>query len=313
MSQMELKFLPIASEAKARDQQDLMSFPIVSLSKNKRTTSMRFEDSKGNYIEVNPNAKYGMATIWDFDIMLYFIAYIRHRIDAGDKVTNKFVVSGYDILKFCGRDTGKSQYDQLQKALQRLKSTEISTNIRKETKEGDEIEQRNKYTQFSWITEFTNNTVTRTNSKTGRKKLVTQSYVVTLPQWIIAGVVDSKLVLGINPTYFSLTGGMQRWLYRIARKFAGLNPQGVRYTLRHMYERSGSQSSYRKFKQNIKLTIEKGGIPDYYFALYKVDGKDMLFFMKKEKRDRFPDAVQSVENRLQSFRMIAESCATKLE
>ena len=117
------------------------------------------------------------------------------------------------------------------------------------------------------------------------------------------GVVNSKLVLGINPTYFQLTGGLERWLYRTARKFAGINPHGTRYTLKHLHERSGSGSSYRKFKQNVKKTIEKGNIPDYHFGLYYMKGKDWLHFSKKEQAE---EAIHPLDE-IKDFELIAES------
>ena len=41
-----------------------------------------------------------------------------------------------------------------------------------------------------------------------------------------AGQLDDALVLTIDPGYFSLTGGLERWLYRIVRKHAGHQPGG---------------------------------------------------------------------------------------
>jgi plasmid replication initiation protein len=305
MSQLELNYMPIATEARPRDQQDLMSFPCFSLSKKKRTDIVRFEDSKGNFIEVSPNPKFGMATVWDFDIMLYFVSYIRHLADTNKKIPKVFNVHAYDILKFCGRDTGKSQYDQLRSAMQRLGSTYVSTNIREESVLDEEIERKETYLNFTWISAFKENVKTRINHKTGKQKEITRAYEVQLPQWFVDGVVNSKLVLGINADYFQLTGGLERWLYRLARKFCGLSPNGMRYTLKHLYERSGSKSKYREFKRGIKDTIQKGNIPDYNFALYEMDGKDWLHFSEKDKSAE--EFGKDFKERMASYKLIAES------
>jgi plasmid replication initiation protein len=45
-----------------------------------------------------------------------------------------------------------------------------------------------------------------------------------LPDWFYRGVLDRSLVLAIDPAYFHLTGGIERWLYRVARKHAGRQP-----------------------------------------------------------------------------------------
>lgn len=42
-----------------------------------------------------------------------------------------------------------------------------------------------------------------------------------LPDWFYAGVLDRALVLTIDRAYFSLTGGLERWLYRMVRKHGG--------------------------------------------------------------------------------------------
>jgi plasmid replication initiation protein len=35
-----------------------------------------------------------------------------------------------------------------------------------------------------------------------------------IPDWFYEGVIDQALVLTIDPDYFALTGGLERWLYR---------------------------------------------------------------------------------------------------
>jgi plasmid replication initiation protein len=42
-----------------------------------------------------------------------------------------------------------------------------------------------------------------------------------LPDWFYAGVLDAALVLTIDPAYFRLKGGIERWLYRLVRKHGG--------------------------------------------------------------------------------------------
>ena len=47
-------------------------------------------------------------------------------------------------------------------------------------------------------------------------------------------------VLTIHEDYFLLTGGIERWLYRVARKHAGHQEIGWQFTVRQLYEKSGS-------------------------------------------------------------------------
>src|SRR3546814_13660469 len=71
--------------------------------------------------------------------------------------------------------------------------------------------------QFSWINEW-EELVTRTGRIEGME--------FVLPDWFYQGVLDRRLVLAIDPGYFRLTGGIERWLYRVARKHAGRQLNG---------------------------------------------------------------------------------------
>ena len=41
-----------------------------------------------------------------------------------------------------------------------------------------------------------------------------------MPDWFYRAVLDDALVLTIDRGYFALTGGVERWLYRVVRKHA---------------------------------------------------------------------------------------------
>ena len=44
---------------------------------------------------------------------------------------------------------------------------------------------------------------------------------LTLSDWFYEGLLMDGGLLSIDPMYFSITGGRERWLYRVARKHAG--------------------------------------------------------------------------------------------
>ena len=66
-----------------------------------------------------------------------------------------------------------------------------------------------------------------------------------LPDWFYAGVLDAALVLTIDPTYFRLTGGIERWLYRLVRKHGGRQEYGWQFDFRHLHRKSGSSTRFR--------------------------------------------------------------------
>ena len=53
-----------------------------------------------------------------------------------------------------------------------------------------------------------------------------QGMTITLPDWLYQGIVERGGVLRIHEDYFLLTGGIERFLYRVARKHAGMQPDG---------------------------------------------------------------------------------------
>jgi plasmid replication initiation protein len=61
-----------------------------------------------------------------------------------------------------------------------------------------------------------------------------------LPEWFYNSVIDRSLVLTIDPAYFRLTGGIERWLYRVARKHAGHQRHGWLFEVAHLHQKSGS-------------------------------------------------------------------------
>ena len=58
-----------------------------------------------------------------------------------------------------------------------------------------------------------------------------------------------KNLLSLDPAYFGITGGRERWLYRVARKHAGgAGPDGFAITMPTLFEKSGAEGTYRRFK-----------------------------------------------------------------
>src|SRR3546814_14983153 len=64
--------LPDFSDISLRDYQETMQRPFFSLSKKKRLKPIEYlSPDKSVTVHVSANPAYGMATIWDADIMIY--------------------------------------------------------------------------------------------------------------------------------------------------------------------------------------------------------------------------------------------------
>jgi plasmid replication initiation protein len=117
----------------------------------------------------------------------------------------------------------------------RLQSTVVATTIR----HGAHWRRQ----QFSWINEWEEIT-----TRSGR----IEGMEFVLPEWFYRGVVDRSLVLTIDPAYFRLTGGIERWLYRIARKHAGRQRAGWLFEIPHLHAKSGSLARISDFALDLR-------------------------------------------------------------
>lgn len=264
-SQLNL-FIPIVGEAATKDQQDMMSYPCFSLSKRKRTEPITFK-SKDNWIKVVPSQEHGMAQIWDLDILIYCASLLKHMQKHGLDITFPLKVRGNDLLAFVGRPTNDKGYEGLRAALKRLMGTKITTNIRVEDVRGEHHE-------FYWVSEWKEYYRIITDSKTKKDKRISDGFEIDLPKWFVNGVLDDRLVLSISNEYFDITGGIQRFLYRLCRKHCGKQAEW-RISIRGLYQRSASTSRYKEFKRMLKKAVE-AGIPQYDLVLANIEGTDML-------------------------------------
>jgi plasmid replication initiation protein len=138
-------FRSLPGELAARDSQDLMAYPFFSLAKSKRIEPIVF-CTKRVSITVEGTLKYGIATIWDADILIWAASQIVEARDQGLPTSRHIAGTPYEILRFVGRGTDKHSYDRLKAALARLQSTAVATSIRQSASR--------RLRQFSWINEW---------------------------------------------------------------------------------------------------------------------------------------------------------------
>ncbi|MBV8775328.1 MAG: replication initiator protein A, partial [Deltaproteobacteria bacterium] len=112
-----------------KDDRHSMEHPVFSLSK-KKDIRERFYEHNGIKITITPSAK-GIATIWDKDILIFAVSQLVAALNAGHQVLTPVIrLTAYDLLVTTNRHTGGGDYDQLQKAFERLAGTRITTDIR---------------------------------------------------------------------------------------------------------------------------------------------------------------------------------------
>jgi len=243
-------FIPYLSDLPLRDQRETMERPFFSLSKRKRLKPIEYTSPDGSvWVEVAAVPKFGMATIWDADILIWAASTLTEMKQRGvNDLPRTLEFHPYNLLKAIQRDVGGDQYKRLKQALERLKSTVISTNIRGE--------KRTKRAMFGWLDHWDEDTDKQTKEIKGM--------TLTLSDWLYNGIVMDGGVLAIHPDYFRLTGGLERCLYRIARKHAGTQPLGWVCTVTTLYEKTGSDSPERRFKHELRKLTERDPLPEYH-------------------------------------------------
>nr|WP_238345956.1 replication initiator protein A [Luteimonas saliphila] len=239
------RFRALPGDFAPRDAQDLMAWPFFSLAKSRRIRPIDFR-SGGVTVRVEGTAEHGIATIWDADVLIWAASQWMQAHDAELPTSRRILTTPYEILRFIGRGTSLRDYQRLRAAFDRLQSTSVATSIREST--GRRLH------RFSWLNEWKER-VDRSGRPLGVELI--------LPDWFYAGIVEHTLVLTIDPTYFRLTGGIERWLYRLVRKHGGSQRAGWRFDFRHLHAKSGSQMAYADFALWLRRIEKRQPLPGY--------------------------------------------------
>lgn len=251
-------FVVATCDAAPRDQRDLMERPFFSLAKTPRTKPILYKAADVE-VQVLAMPEHGMATIWDADVLIWAASQIVAAENDGLRTSRFFRFTPYHLLRAIGRPTGNRQYVLLKAALARLQSTVIATTIRN----GPHWRRR----QFSWINEWEEMT-----THTGR----VEGMEFVLPEWFYNSVVDRSLVLTIDPAYFRLTGGIERWLYRVARKHAGHQRHGWLFEVAHLHVKSGSLARVSDFALDLRRIAARQPLPGYRLEIEREHGRELL-------------------------------------
>jgi plasmid replication initiation protein len=254
-------FRALPGDLAPRDAQDLMAYPFFSLAKSRRLAPIDFR-AGSTAIRVEAVPEHGMATIWDADVLIWAASQIVHARDAGLRTSRLMAATPYEILTFVGRGAGARDYQRLKAGLDRLQSTTVATSIR-------QLAERRRH-RFSWINEWK-----ETSDPNGRALGIE----LILPDWFYAGVLEDALVLTIDRAYFSLTGGLERWLYRIVRKHGGRQDYGWSFDFAYLLAKSGSLSPLKHFAYDIRDIVRRQPLPGYSLTIERSSsGAERLSF-----------------------------------
>jgi plasmid replication initiation protein len=237
-----------------------MEHPMFSLSKTP-DRHIRHYEHNGISVTIAPSA-YGLANIWDKDILLYCISVLMEGINQGREISRTVRLTAYNLLVTTNRTTGGRSYDELKSALERLRGTSISTNI-----------STNGTRQTRGFGLIDNWEIVERSQTNGRMLAVE----ITLNKWLYNAVLACE-VLTLNRDYFRLSGGLERRLYELARKHCG-NQAKWKIGMELLHKKSGSRATLIKFREIVKRVVAANCLPDYRLS-YDVPTDDVLFYTR---------------------------------
>lgn len=250
-------FIPAMCDLSTKDSRSLMDVACFRLSKrDKRAGATLRHELTDGHVEIKAGPD-GMASIWDYDIVLMAISHLAeaakaYRSGKAEKPPAVFRPQISEILKFCRRSDGGRQYEEIEAALDRLKGTTIKFVRTRPGRGGKTVREADGESLIS-------NYRTLSYAQTGRL----MSVEIELPKWIYQEVVDAKRpdVLTMDPAYFLIESGVGRMVYRLARVAAGRGT--AKWSFDTIYQRSGSTGSYKKFTHGLRQLIAANDLPEY--------------------------------------------------
>jgi len=273
-----------------RDNRDVMEYPFLSLQK-KRVQPIEYR-SKDISVEVHAPPKFGLATIWDWDLMIFAASHLNDAIEDGHEVSPRIRFVPYDALRQMRRTTGGRDYRELAQAIRRLRVTTIITNIRYDDGAGEER-------PFSWLSSYSlpkrYSPGHMTPENPDGEPDPAKPWEIELPPWLYNAILRRRDILAVHPGYFELTGGIERWLYRLARKAVPEKADfpGFSFRTETLFARSGLSGRLRKFRSKLADIAEKQPLPEYDVIINR-DGRHELVTLirNRSKPGRLPRGVK---------------------
>ena len=262
-------------DAAPKDDMGSMEHPMFSLS-TKPDHRIRHYEHNGNTLTIAPGA-YGLATIWDKDILIYCISQMVEAMNRGREDVSRTVwVTAYDLLAATNRTTSGVGYRRLKAALERLQGTQITTNI---MTNGQRVTRG-----FGLIDSWE---IVEKSPDDDRMVAIE----ITLSEWLY-NAIRGREVLTISRDYFRLRKGIERRLYELARKHCG-RQASWKISLDLLHKKSGSGGPLKEFRRKIRIIAGSDHLPDYSMAYLKE--QDSVVFYNRSGRGQLKQASDIVQ------------------
>ena len=248
-----------------RDVMELMEFPFVALSKN-RTAPIIYENFNGSVkVKISGHPPHYVASIYDWDIILFVSSTLQELINSNKDIPPRtLIIPRHKLLKEIYKHDGKTNRKEMEESLARLQLTGIETTIHNE-----DYRYRG---GFGFLDSW---------GYTERKDI--KEFRITLSEWLYEITCHKGALLKVHPEYFKITSGLKRFLYRTARKHVGIQNENWTFSIENLYEKSGSEQEFKKFKYKLKKSVKDNDIPSYFLEWIEKNGKVSVRFINARK------------------------------
>lgn len=241
-----------------RDIMESMGIPFLALSKNRKTPIVYESPDGTTKVRISCHSEHYIASIYDWDIIQCIAGKIQEVINEKKDIPPRtLIIPRYELFKGIHKQDGKKQHKDLEESLNRLQTTLIDTTIRNEDyryRSGFSFLDNWRYTERKDIKEFK----------------------ITLSDWLYDGICRDGALLKVHQNYFDMTSGLQKVLYRIARKHVGAQNKSWDFSIEDLHRKSGSERDLRRFKYDLKKAISDQKIPSYHFEWIEENDKIII-------------------------------------
>lgn len=254
--------LATAEDPPLRDYRDAMEYPFLALQK-RRTQPIEYRDGRAAVLVTAP-PPFGIATVWDWDIIIGLTAQLNEAVERRLPVARRIRFIPHQLLKGIGRPIGGDHYRKLAQAIRRLAATLIITNVRYEDQPESGGEMGFHWLNGFWIPKRYSLHAMTPAAPDGEPDPA-RPWEVELSPWLHNAVLKRTGVLAVHPDYFGLTGGLERWLYRLARKAVPDRAEVPAFNFRMatLHERSGVTRELKKFAADVRGIAGRQPLPEY--------------------------------------------------
>ncbi len=110
-------------------------------------------------------------------------------------------------------------------------------------------------------------------------------WVIRIHPWLYNAIVRRGDILAVHPDYFQLTGELERWLYRLARKAVPdkAHPPAIRFKMETLHERSGVTRDLKRLAFDIRKIAETQPLPEYGVTIEYRKGRRELVTLYRDQ------------------------------